>query len=77
MIDNPENIVLPKVQYRVNSLKFDHSNLKYLNINSLRNKLFEIENDIHNSNTKIFHFIALTETRIFSNETDLFNLRFK
>lgn len=74
MMDDPENTVLPKVQYRVNSLKFDHFNLKYLNINSLRSKLFEIENDIYNNNTQIFHFIALTETRIFSNETDLFNL---
>lgn len=73
-MDDPENTVLPKVQYRVNSLKFDHFNLKYLNINSLRSKLFEIENDIYNNNTQIFHFIALTETRIFSNETGLFNL---
>lgn len=40
----------------------------------MRNKIFEIENEVSSHSNKIVHFVALTETRIFQNETDLFNL---
>lgn len=62
-----------KIAHSINKTKLDQFNLKYLNINSIRNKIFELENEINSSN-KVIQFIALTETRIFPNETDLFNL---
>lgn len=64
---------ISKIAHIINKTKLDQFNLKYLNINSIRNKIFELENEI-NSSSKVIQFIALTETRIFPNETDLFNL---
>lgn len=51
-------------------------NLLYININSLRYKLFELEAQIklYNNNNTILHFIALTEVRIYDYETGFFNL---
>lgn len=51
-------------------------NLIYININSIRNKLFDLEaqiNSFNSTNSKI-HFIALTETRIFDHDSTYFNL---
>lgn len=59
---------------KVNWSKFDQFNLMYWNINSLRNKLFDIEESVYQNSRKIVHFIALTETRIFDNETEFFNI---
>lgn len=64
----------PKVTHKINSFKFDQFNMKYWNINSMRNKIFEIENEVSLVSNKTVHFVALTETRIFENEIDLFNL---
>lgn len=72
-MSNNVNDCFLQVSHKLNSPKFDHINLKYLNINSMRGKIFEIENEIKLSKKSI-HLIALTETRIFPNETDLFNL---
>lgn len=52
---------------KLNWCKFDQFNLIYLNINSIRNKLYDIEEMAYQNNKKITHFIALTETRIFGN----------
>lgn len=67
------NASILEIAHSLNKTKFDQFNLKYLNINSIRNKIFELENEI-NSNNKKIQFIALTEIRIFPNESDLFNL---
>lgn len=66
--------ISPKVTHKVNSCKFDKFNLKYWNINSIRNKLFEIENEINTNCNKIIHFLALTETRLSRNETGFYNI---
>lgn len=58
-------------------LKLGKFNILYININSIRNKLDELElniHDIQNSYEKIIHFIALTETRIFEADVPYFNL---
>ena len=65
----------PKISLKTNAVALDDFNLKYYNINSIKNKLFQIENDLDIcNNNKFIHFLALTETRILPNETDLFNL---
>lgn len=59
---------------KLNWTKFDQFNMIYWNINSIRNKLFDIEETAYQNSNKIIHFIALTETRIFDTETDFFNI---
>lgn len=73
MMHNHCNVNNIEVSHRRNITKTDQFNLKYLNINSIKHKLFEIENDIHRTN-KIIQFIALTETRILPDEADLYNI---
>lgn len=58
----------------MNWSKFDQFNLIYLKINSLRNKLYDIEEIVNRNNIKIIHFIVLTETRIYDSETKFFNI---
>lgn len=53
-------------------------NLLYLNINSLRNKLNDLEIELFNltqNKNKIVHLIALTETRIDESEIPFFNIQ--
>lgn len=48
-------------------------NILYINIRSLRNKLDDI-NDIIKQSQKVIHLIILTETWIYSNEKQFFNI---
>lgn len=60
-----------QVQHNINSIKLGKYNLLYLNINSLFNKLEEIElilNQLGN-----IHFIALTEIRLHGEQNFAFN----
>lgn len=59
---------------KLNWTKFDQFNMIYWNINSIRNKLFDIEEIAYQNSAKTTHFIALTETQILDNETDFFNI---
>lgn len=70
-------LVKPKVKLGVNWTKYDNFNLLYWNANSIRNKLYTIENEIQSNPNpdKIIHFIALTETRIFNHHTEFYNLQ--
>lgn len=66
------------IKYDNKKLKLGKYNLLYLNINSLRNKLDELESiidDIQNTNGKLIHFIALTETRINESDVPFYNLQ--
>lgn len=69
-----DNFLKPNVTQKVNWIKYDQFNMVYLNINSLKNKLYDIEDIAHQNKSKIIHFIALTETRISDNETKFFNI---
>lgn len=51
-------------KHKLNTFTLDKLNLLYLNINSIRNKIDEIEFIIAQNPKKIIHFIALTEIRI-------------
>lgn len=65
------------IKYKKNLLKLGKFNIIYLNINSLRNKLDELEELIHetqNSNRKIVHFICLTESRLNDEDTRYYNI---
>lgn len=73
-MDNTNNFLDLDVVQRVNWTRFDQFNLIYWNINSIRNKLYDIEDIDYQNNSKTTHFIALTETRILDSETDLFNI---
>lgn len=66
--------VTQKINWAKQGAKYDQSNLMYWNINSIRNKLFDIEEIVIQKRAKTNHFIALIETRISENETDLFNV---
>lgn len=75
-IDNQHALLDLKHIHKKNVLgKF---NLLYLNINSLRNKLDELELEIFNlrkrNKNKIIHAIALTEIRLEEHITSFFNL---
>lgn len=72
--DSNDDIIKPKVIHKVNWTKFDTINIKYWNANSIRNKLYTIENEINSNIGKIVHIIAITETRIFDNQTEFYNL---
>lgn len=66
-----------KIKYEKNNFKLGKFNIIYLNINSLRNKLDELEEIIHNlqnRNGKIIHFIVLTESRLRDEDTQYFNI---
>lgn len=69
-----DNILNVNAIQKVNWTEYDQINLLYSNINSIRNKLYDLEDVAHSSTSKIIHFIALTETRIFDTETDFINL---
>lgn len=73
-MNDTENFLNLNITQKVSWIKYDQFNMVYWNINSLRNKLYDIEEIAHQKITKIIHFIALTETRIFYHETDFFNL---
>lgn len=67
------------LQHNINKIKFGKYNLLYLNINSLLNKLDDLESTIANLNgqnirNKI-HFIALTEIRLHEHQTPYFNMQ--
>lgn len=73
-MDDINNLLDVNVVQRVNWTKFDQFNLIYWNINSIRNKLYDIEDIVYKNSKKTTHFIALTETRILDSETDFFNI---
>lgn len=75
--DNNDDLIKPKVTQKVNWTKYDNFNLKYWNANSIRNKLYTIENEIHTNTSlnKTIHFIAITETRIFPHQTEFYNIQ--
>lgn len=58
-------MIVRETTHKRNTFKLtDKLNLLYLNINSIRNKIDEIELIIATQKSKILHFIALTEIRI-------------
>lgn len=63
-----------ETKQKLNWFKYDQFNLIYWNINSIKNKLFDIEEIANQKKNKLIHFIALTETRITDNDNDLFNI---
>lgn len=63
-----------ETKQKLNWFKYDQFNMIYLNINSIKNKLFDIEEIANQNKKKLVHFIALTETRITDNDIDLFNI---
>lgn len=81
------NSIVSLIEYHQKNLNIQHSNSKiifgkfnllYLNINSLRNKLNDIEFDLYNltrKNKQTIHFIALTETRIGDCEIPFINIQ--
>lgn len=71
---NTDNFLNINAAQKVNWTKFDQFNMIYWNINSIRNKLYDIEEIVYQKRTKTTHFIAITETRILDNETDFFNI---
>lgn len=65
------------VKYYKNKYGLGQFNLLYLNINSIRNKLTELEIQLQlilNETKKIVHFVALTEIRILDYDKPYFNL---
>lgn len=62
------------VKHKLNASRLGKVNLIYMNINSIRNKLDELEYLIGSYNNKIIHFIALAETRIKEEENYKFNI---
>lgn len=73
MINSSETL-LTHVTHKLNSNKFDDYNLRYWNIRSLKDKLFNVEDEININVGKTIHFIALTETKLHSYETDYYIL---
>lgn len=84
---NNRNILANNQLFRnQNQMKLKHSNKKilmgkyniiYLNINSIRNKLDELEdtiNDLQNKCGKIVHFVALVESKISEHDVPYVNL---
>lgn len=66
-----------KLKYDNKKIKMGKYNILYLNINSIRNKLYELEmliNDLQSQNSKIVHFVALTESRIGEHDAPFFNI---
>lgn len=67
------------LQYIGNRLSYSKFNLLYLNINSLLNKLDDLEftiTELNNKNTRnIIHFIALTEIRLHDYQIPYFNIQ--
>lgn len=61
-------------KHRLNAFTLDKLNLLYLNINSIRNKIDEIEFIIAQYPHKIIQFIALTEIRITSENNRFFHI---
>lgn len=66
------------LKHNLNKLILGNFNLLYLNINSLLNKLDDLELEIYNltknNKNKIIHAIALTEIRIHEHITQFFNI---
>lgn len=74
-INNFNSVLTLNVTHKADvKRKFDAFNLDYWNINSIKNKIYLIENDVNSHNGKTIHFIALSETRIKENETTFYNL---
>lgn len=65
---------LLKVEHFLNEVQFGKLNLTYININSLKKKLDEIEAILLSSGEKVIHLIALTEIRLKEGENELFNI---
>lgn len=61
-----------KIKYFLNRNKLLKYNILYLNINSIKNKLYDLEDLIGNLGE--IHIIALTEIRIFSEQNQYYNL---
>lgn len=75
-LNNIQNQI--KLNYIKNKLVAGKFNLMYLNINSLYNKLDDLESAIaeftRNDSKKTIHFIALTEVRLQEQQAKYFNL---
>lgn len=70
---NLNEIMQKNVKHRLNILKYGKFNLLYLNINSLKYKINELESMLpHN---KVIHFIALTEIKIQKRENKYYNIK--
>lgn len=61
-------------KYKLNTFTLNKLNLLYFNINSIRNKIDEIEFIIAQYPNKIIHFIVLTEIRITSETNQFFHI---
>lgn len=61
------------VTHRLGDVRYNKFNLLYLNINSIKNKLDEVQIQVDQCPEPI-HFIAMTEVRIFEYENKFFNL---
>lgn len=72
--DSNDDAIEPRVFHRINCAKYDNINIKYWNANSIRNKLYTIENEVNLRSDKTTHIIAITETRIFDHQTEFYNL---
>lgn len=68
-----------RLQHSVNKMIFGKYNLIYLNINSLLNKIDELETTINilnnNKRHNVIHLIALTETRLHDYQIQYFNMQ--
>lgn len=71
---NEMTIITPKVRHFLNTQKVGKYNLIYLNINSIRNKLEEIEILLATYKDNSIHFIALTEIKLHDFENQYYNL---
>lgn len=72
--DCGEALIEPKIIQKINWTKYDEFNMKYWNANSIRNKLYTIENEVNIDSNKTIHFVAISETRIYPNQTEFYNL---
>lgn len=67
-----------EIKHFNNKLMFGKVNLLYLNINSILNKLDDLQIHLHEillkNKKKTIHMIALTEVRLHDNITPYFNL---
>lgn len=73
-MNGDDSVLNLNVSQKTNWTKNDQFNMLYLNINSIRNKLYDLEDIVSKNKSKITHLIAFTETRISDNETEFFNI---
>lgn len=69
---NETNLI--KISHKIDTITYGDLNILYMNINSIRNKIEEIEHYLAINNNKIIHVIALTEIRILSECNKFFQL---